>query len=166
MTTEEFQQIINANLRIISSDGTFKMKVAEEGMLWKDKANGTEKEAIGNSIEIEGLDSYVLRIENDYENKVIKLVIEDQINRYDLRFVRPYLDSNNKNVLYAEGEKGMLAKGPELRLEIIPDHQQPQATWVLDIDVFKGKKNLFKDRISLANSEGNRLQHFLSDKFT
>lgn len=59
---------------------------------------------------------------------VIKLVIEDQINRYDLRFVRPYLDSKNRNVLYAKGEKGMLAKGPELKLELIPDHQQLQAS--------------------------------------
>lgn len=42
------------------------MEVAEEGMLWKAKANGTEKEAISNSIEIEGLDGYILSIDNDY----------------------------------------------------------------------------------------------------
>jgi hypothetical protein len=74
---------------------------------------------------------------------------------------------NNKNILYADGEKGMLAKGPKLRLDIIPaDHQdQNQAPWTVDIDVFKGKKNVFKDRVSLTKSDGNKLQNFLMDKY-
>jgi phosphoribosyl 1,2-cyclic phosphodiesterase len=120
MTTEELQQIIDTNLKIISPDGSFMIKVADEGMLWKPRENDAEKEVISNSIEIEGLDNYVLKIDNDYESNMIKLVIEDKINRYDLRFMRPHLDFNNKNIFYAAGEKGMLAKGPELRMEIIP----------------------------------------------
>lgn len=164
MTTGELQQVIDANLKIISSDGSFKMKVADEGMLWKPIENDTEKEAISNSIELEGLDSYILSIENDYENQVIKLIIEDKINRYDLRFMRPHLDFNNKNILYADGEKGMLAKGPELSLEIMPGNQQ-QALWFLDIDIFRGRKKVFKDMISLSDLDGNRLQNFLMDKF-
>jgi phosphoribosyl 1,2-cyclic phosphodiesterase len=127
MTAKELQQTIDANLKIISSGGTFKMKVAEEGLLWKSIADHTVKEVIENLIEIESLDKYILRIEKDFENGFIKLVIEDKINRYDLRFVNPHLDWNNKNVLYAEGEKGMLAKGPELRLEVLPTHHQDQA---------------------------------------
>jgi len=61
----------------------------------------------------------------------------------------------------------MLAKGPELRLEIIPADQQDQnqASWTVDIDVFKGRKNVFKGSISLTKSDGNKLQNFLIDKY-
>jgi hypothetical protein len=124
------------------------------------------KEVIENLIEIESLDKYILRIEKDFENGFIKLVIEDKINRYDLRFVNPHLDWNNKNVLYAEGEKGMLAKGPELRLEVLPTHHQDQAPWPVDVDVFKGKKSIFKNRISITNSDGHKLQNFLAYNYS
>lgn len=166
MTAKELQQTIDANLKIISSGGTFKMKVAEEGLLWKSIADHTVKEVIENLIEIESLDKYILRIEKDFENGFIKLVIEDKINRYDLRFVNPHLDWNNKNVLYAEGEKGMLAKGPELRLEVLPTHHQDQAPWAVDVDVFKGKKSVFKNRISITNSDGHKLQNFLAYNYS
>jgi hypothetical protein len=166
MTTEELQQTIDANLKIISSDGAFKMKVAEEGLLWKSTADYGEKEVIENLIEIESLDKYILRIEKDLESGFIKLVIEDKINRYDLRFVNPHLDGNNNNILYAEPEKGMLAKGPELRLEVQPPlHRQDQTPWVVDIDVFKGKKIVFKNGISLTPSDGHKLQSFLTQNY-
>ncbi|MGH9952178.1 MAG: hypothetical protein ACRD5J_11155, partial [Nitrososphaeraceae archaeon] len=165
MTTEELQQVIDANLKIISSDGSSKMKVADEGTLWKPRVYDTEKEVINDSIEMEGLDNYILRIDNDYENNKIKLIFEDKINRYDLRFMRPHLDFYNKNILYAEGEKGMLARGPELRLEIIPGDHQQQSPWFLDINIFKGRKNVFKNRISITKSDGNRLQNFLIKKY-
>jgi len=166
MTAQELQQTIDANLKIISSDGTFKMKVAEEGLLWKSNADHTEKEVTEDLIEIESLDKYILRIEKDFENGFVKLVIEDKINRYDLRFVNPHLDWNNKNVLYAVGEKGMLAKGPELRLEVLPAHHQDQAPWAVDVDVFKGKKSVFKNRISITNSDGHNLQNFLAYNYS
>jgi hypothetical protein len=163
MTAKELQGTIDANLKIISSDGSFKMKVAEEGMFWKSNTDHNKKEIIENLIEIESLDKYILRIEKDSENGFIKLVIEDKINRYNLRFVNPHLDWNNKNILYAEGEKGMLAKGPELRLEVQPPpHHQDQTPWSVDVEVFKGKKNVFKNRISLTNSDGHKLQKFLT----
>jgi phosphoribosyl 1,2-cyclic phosphodiesterase len=163
MTAEELQQTIDANLKIISSDGTFKMRVAEEGMLWTSRVDHLEKEVIEDSVEIESLDRYILRIKKDFENEMIKLVIEDKINRYDLRFVNPHLDWNNKNILYADGEKGMLAKGPELRLEVIPldRRDKNQASWAVDVDVYKGRKNVFKNRILLTNLAGRRLQDFL-----
>jgi phosphoribosyl 1,2-cyclic phosphodiesterase len=166
MTAKELQQTIDANLKIISSDGSFRMKVAEEGLLWKSNTDHFEKEIIENLIEIESLDKYILRIEKDFENGFIKLVIEDKINRYDLRFVNPHLDWNNKNILYAEGEKGMLAKGPELRLEVLPPHHQDQLPCAVDVDVFKGKKNVFKNRISLTNSDGQKLQSFLAYNYS
>ena len=166
MTAKELQQTIDANLKIISSDGTFKMKVAEEGLLWKSNADHTEKEVTEDLIEIESVDKYILRIEKDFENGFFKLIIEDKINRYDLRFVNPHLDWNNKNVLYAGGEKGMLAKGPELRLEVLPTHHQDQAPWAVDVDVFKGKKSIFKNRISITNSDGHKLQNFLAYNYS
>jgi phosphoribosyl 1,2-cyclic phosphodiesterase len=168
MTAKELQQTIDANLKIISSDGTFKMKVAVEGLLWKSSADHTEKEVVENLIEIESLDKYIMRIDKDSENGFIKLVIEDKVNRYDLRFINPHLDWNNKNILYAEGEKGMLAKGPELRLEVLPPHHQDkdQTPWAADVDVFKGKKNVFKNRISLTNSDGHKLQNFLAYNYS
>jgi hypothetical protein len=55
-------------------------------------------------------------------------------------------------------EKGMFAKGPELRLEVLPPDHRDQLPWVVDLDVFKGKKNLFRNRISLSNSDGHKLQ--------
>ena len=164
MTAEELQRVIDANLKIISSDDSFKMKVADEGMLWKPRKNDTE-EVLSNSIELEGLDNFILRIDNDYENNMIKLIIEDRIKRYDLRFMRPHLDFSNNNILYAEGEKGMLAKGPELRMEIIPGDHQQQSAWFLDIDIFRGRKKVFKDIISLSDLDGNKLQNFLNDKY-
>jgi hypothetical protein len=166
MTAKELQHTIDANLKIISSDGSFKMKVAEEGMLWKSNTDHIKKEIIENLIEIESLDKYILRIEKDSENGFIKLAIEDKINMYDLRFINPYLDRNNKDILYAEGEKGMLAKGPELRLEVVPSQYQDQIQWAIDVDVFKGKKSVFKNRISIANSDGHKLQNFLAYNFS
>lgn len=50
MTTEELQRVIDANLKKISSDDSFKMKVADEGMLWKPRKNDSEKEVISNQI--------------------------------------------------------------------------------------------------------------------
>ena len=101
-------------------------------------------------------------------DEMIKLVIEDKVNRYDLRFVNPHLDWNNNNILYADGEKGMLAKGPQLRLENLPvqRHNKYQSPWAVDVDVYKGKKNVFKNRISLTNSDGYKLQSFLMHNYS
>jgi phosphoribosyl 1,2-cyclic phosphodiesterase len=70
LTAEELQQIIDANLKIISSDGSFKMKVVDEGELWKAKADDTENKVVENFIEIESLDRYILRMEKNYENEL------------------------------------------------------------------------------------------------
>ena len=79
-------------------------------------------------LELEALQKYVMRIEKDHKEDKMKLTIEDKINRYDLRFVRPHKEITNGNasassqenyILTAEGEKGMLAKGPELYMETL-----------------------------------------------
>lgn len=84
MTTDELQRVIDSILRIVSSDGRFKMTVAREGMLWTAQTDEITKQDVSDCLEIEGLDKYTLRIENDDKNKVLKLVIEDRTNRYDL----------------------------------------------------------------------------------
>jgi hypothetical protein len=51
-------------------------------------------------------------------------MIEDAVNRYNLEFDRPRrADSTNDSeseIIVAQGVKGMLAKGPDLRIEITP----------------------------------------------
>ena len=81
---------------------------------------------IGRSIEIESLERYVLKAENDDMNGKLRLVIEDTINRYDMVFENPRSEKGNDNnyTLYALGEMGMLAKGPDLVAELIGSSDQ------------------------------------------
>jgi phosphoribosyl 1,2-cyclic phosphodiesterase len=173
MTSDELQKTIDSHLRLTGNDGKFKITVAKEGMVWKTKEPQPEQEKVryegtpGNILEIESLQKYVLKIEKDDKNDVLKLMIEDTVNRYDLRFVRPSKDRNNNNILYAQGEKGMLTKGPELRLEIIAPEssggEYSRAT--VKINVFKGKKNVFKDDILISDLVTQRLRRFIVENF-
>jgi hypothetical protein len=72
---------------------------------------GNRSSPIGNSIEMEGLERYVLKMENDNKSGKSTVVIEDSLNRYDLIFDNPRLEKNieNQYALYALGERGMLA---------------------------------------------------------
>ena len=52
-------------------------------------------------------------------------MIEDAVNRYNLEFDSPRRvenaeDDSEIEIIVAQGVKGMLAKGPELRMEISP----------------------------------------------
>jgi hypothetical protein len=62
----------------------------------------------------------------------------------------------------------MLAKGPELRLEVLPGNhhqqQEQQEPWVVRLDVFKSKKQIFKDDIALSQVEGHKLQYYLGER--
>jgi hypothetical protein len=84
---------------------------------------------------------------------MLKLIIEDRIKRFDLRFINPHMDTNNNNdILYAQGEKGMFAKGPELKMEILPSQSlvRGEEASILRVNVYKGKKTTFKDEGSLV----------------
>jgi hypothetical protein len=72
---------------------------------------GNRSSPIGNSIEMEGLERYVLKMENDNKSGKSTVVIEDSVNRYNLIFENPRLEKNieNQYALYALGERGMLA---------------------------------------------------------
>lgn len=170
MTSSELQNTINNQLKLSGADGKFRMTVAAEGMSWNSNpgtgeeiTTATEDLPIGNSIGIESLQDYIIEVQKlDTENK-LNLVIEDRINRYSLEFVNPHLDMNDNNILYGDPVKGMLAKGPELKMEIISD--SPDSS-TIRVNVIKGKKYVFKDDITVNARDGIRLRKFMKENFT
>jgi phosphoribosyl 1,2-cyclic phosphodiesterase len=103
MNSEELQKIINENLRLTGKEGRFRITVAKEGMIWTGGKKQVEGEKwqeqrlgqvspIGNVIEIESLQDYVVVFEKDNKKDMLKLVIEDRINRYDLKFINPHVE--------------------------------------------------------------------------
>ncbi len=173
MTSEELQRTIDSHLQITGNNGKFKITVAKEGMIWKaaeqqEKEEVYDENMIGSVLEIEGLQKYVMRIEKVDEENILKLMIEDSINRYDLKFIKPRIDSENNNILYADGEKGMLAKGPELKIEI--DDLQPSngefSQGLIRINVFKGKGKVFRDDIHVNTLDAQKLRRFVVKNFS
>ncbi len=194
MTSDELQKTIDSYLKITGNDGKFKITVAREGMIWTDKHDeissgleGLEKQNQNenqnsvenlqgddnNVLELEGLQKYIMRMEKDYKADMVYLMIEDKINRYDLRFVRPHKefktsDTNGENyMLKAEGEKGMLTKGPILNMEMdaikLPDSNED--AFVVKIRASKGKKDVFNDEILISKMDGVRLNRFVKENF-
>jgi phosphoribosyl 1,2-cyclic phosphodiesterase len=178
MTSEELQKTINENLRVTGKEGRFKITVAKEGMVWTGEKTRGEGEKwqgqqqsgqispIGNVIEIESLQDYVITFEKDSKKEMLMLVIEGRINRYDLKFVNPHIDKTNSNILYAKGEKGMLATGPEMKLEILPSESlEKEETSVVRINVSKGKKSVFKDDILISGEDTDNLRSYIQENF-
>jgi phosphoribosyl 1,2-cyclic phosphodiesterase len=177
MNSEELQKVINENLRITGKEGKYKIIVAKEGMIWNSEKSAGEKEEIqqtsqassfGNMLEIESLQNYVLTFEKDVINEgIFKLVIEDRINRYDLKFINPHLDKSNNDILCAQGEKGMFATGAELNMEILRSGSQEKGEETsIRINVFKKKKTIFKDDILISRRDADRLRRYLKENFT
>src|SRR5918995_666848 len=175
MNSEELQKTINENLRITGKEGRYKIIVAKEGMVWIARKGDEEEQvqqssqvsAIGNILEIESLQNYVLTFEKGVKNgNMLKLVIEDRINRYDLKFINPHLDKSNNDILYAQGEKGIFATGAELNMEILPSESlEKEESSVVRIHVFKKKKTVFKDDILISRRDANRLRRYLRENF-
>jgi hypothetical protein len=165
MSSAELQSTIDSHLKISGAQGKFRITVAEEGMIWTRQGNENlqpttsdrVESEIGSNIEIESLERYVLKVENDDKVGKLRLVIEDSINRYDMVFENPKLEKGKDNnyTLYALGETGMLAKGPDLVSELVKDLS------VLKIYVAKGRKTIFHDDILLGKSEMNRFEQYL-----
>jgi hypothetical protein len=99
MTTDELQKAVDSHLTIVGSGEKFRMTVAKEEMIW-DSNNATtlqsegekqrERESYKNlwtkklpsqTIEIESLQNYIFRIENEPKADKLKLLIEDVVNR-------------------------------------------------------------------------------------
>ena len=178
MNSEELQKTINENLRLTGKEGKFKITVAKDGMIWTgEKTQSEEKKweeqqqsgkrsSIGNVIEIESLQDYVITFEKDSKKDMLKLVIEGRINRYDLKFANPSVDETNNNMLYAKGEKGMFATGPEIKLEILPsDSLEKEETSIVRINVSKGKKSVFKDDILISRKDTDNLRRYIQENF-
>jgi phosphoribosyl 1,2-cyclic phosphodiesterase len=183
MTTDELQKVIDSNLKIISGEGRFRMSVAREGTIWDSNASASqigekmrEKEESSDQntstltpqfIEIESLQNYIFKIESEPKADKLKVMIEDAVNRYNLEFDRPRrVESTNDSeseVIVAQGVKGMLAKGPDLRIEIAP---RSENEYVINAKASKGKKkNVFNDEILISNADAQRLKKYLNDKF-
>jgi hypothetical protein len=68
------------------------------------------------------------------------------------------------DILLGQGVRGMMAKGPELRIEIVSSQLQEEAS-VVRMRVYKGKKNVFKDDILINNSDAQRLRRYIKENF-
>ena len=176
MTTDELQSVIDSHLQVTGDNGKFRITVAKEGMVWT--ASGKEEEQklgydnddqsalIGKVLEIESLQKYILKIENvDREHK-LKLMVEDTVNRFNFEFARPSKDANSDDILYAQGEKGMMAKGPQLRMEVFPSKSKEKESSTIRIRVSRGaKKDVFKDDIYVSNKDAQKMRRFIKENF-
>jgi phosphoribosyl 1,2-cyclic phosphodiesterase len=178
MTTDELQKIIDSHLHIMGSEGKFKMTVAKEGMVWNSndglaqsrEEKGQLQESLGQNapqfVEIESLQNYIFRIEKEHNDDKLKLMIEDRINRFNLQFDKPRRVENavdDEAVLTAQGVKGMLAKGPDLRIEITPKSESSE--YYVRIKASKGKKNVFNNDILVNNFDAQRLKRYIKENF-
>ena len=176
MNSEILQKTINENLRATGKEGRFKIIVAKEGMVWTAEKSGGEKEEfqqssqvspIGNVLEIDSIQNYVMTLEKDIANNdKLRLVIEDRINRYDLKFINPLLDKSKNDMLHAQGEKGMFATGAEVNMEILPSESlEKEEASIVRIHVFKKKKTVFKDDILISKRDTDRIRRYLRENF-
>ena len=92
-------------------------------------------------------------------------MIEDRVNRFNFEFVRPTIDANSGDILYAQKVKGMMAKGPQLRMELLPSDSQKESS-TIKVRVSKGaKKDVFKDDIYVKNTDAQRLRRYIKENF-
>ncbi|HZI71268.1 MAG TPA: hypothetical protein VFD60_08910, partial [Nitrososphaeraceae archaeon] len=70
-------------------------------------------------------------------------------------------------ILTAEGEKGMLAKGPALHMETSAklNDSGDQEAFVARVRAYKGKKDMFNDEIILNKIDGMKLNRFIKENF-
>jgi phosphoribosyl 1,2-cyclic phosphodiesterase len=166
MTTVELQKNVDSHLRISGDSGRLKITVAKEGTIWVPKEHSYDENIpIGNVIEMEGLEPYVCKIEKQNKEDKLKLEIEDRINRYILRFDRPRRDKNNDQLIHGAGETGMLARGPELKMELVTPSSHGEGSAALKISAFKGKKHVFHDDILISDMDAQRLKKYFQENF-
>lgn len=169
----ELQTMIDDHLRVTGDSGKFNVKVAQEGMIWMaSKAEAEEATlrqsvedsagAIGDRIEIEGIEKYVLIIEKKNEDNTLEVTIEDSINRLTSEFGEPYGKRNNNEILLeAKPVKSFMMKGPELRMSLISETNDSQ----LNLSITKGKKPVFADNIRVTSTDAKRLARYITENF-
>jgi hypothetical protein len=167
MTTDELQRTIDPIIpKPGGAEDVFRIIVAKEGMIWTPQIDekiiqNNADIPIGTEILVEGLETYVLKFEKDIQNNKLKLMIEDRINRFDLSFDKPIKEKNRDDVLYAQGEKGMLAKGPNFRMQVIDNENSS----IDSINAFKGSKTVFREDIPIKKADGQKLRKYIVENF-
>ena len=63
------------------------------------------------------------------------------------------------------GERGMLARGPELTMELVTRQSNEKEPATLKIRVFKGKKYVFRDDIQINDTNALRLKKYFQENF-
>ncbi len=84
-----------------------------------------ESAPIGKVLEIESLQKYVLKIENLNRDHKLKLMVEDTVNRFNFEFVRPTKNGKNSSICSRRE-----AKGPQLRMEVVPSESQKDSSTI------------------------------------
>ena len=173
MTADELQRTIDPIIpKPGGAEDAFKIIVAKEGMMWNSEKEKEKEEQmqyntnapISSQLLIESLQTYVLKFEKDNRNNKLKIMIEDRINRFDLLFDNPVKDKNRDDIIYAEGEKGMLAKGPNFRMQVI-DAKPDENSAIASINAFKGSKSVFREDITINNKDAQRLKKYIVENF-
>jgi hypothetical protein len=173
MTTDKLQNTINSSIPITGGND-FKITVAEEGMIYnlenleQDLQQYASNFPIGRELIIESIQKYVVRFEKDSEKDKLKLMIEDRIDRSDLSFDKPRKDPNYNNIVHAEGEKGMMARGPSLTMELVEDEAKDSkatSSAIIRIHVYKGSKDIFNDGILIHNKDAIIFRKYILENF-
>ena len=73
-------------------------------------------------------------------------MVEDTVNRFNFEFVRPVKDGNSDDILFAQGEKGMMAKGPQLRMEIVPSKSQARIFYYQNKGISRSEEGCIQRR--------------------
>jgi L-ascorbate metabolism protein UlaG (beta-lactamase superfamily) len=175
LAQDELQRMIDDHLRVTGGGGRFSIKVAQQGMIWtpseiaeaaEDIIVGQKNQditvTVGDRIEIEGLEKYVLIIEKKDGGNKLNVTIEDSINRFSSEFSEPHSSRKNDEIrLEAKPLKSFMMKGPELRMSLISHGDDS----LVSINIAKGKKPVFADDIRLTNSDAKKLAHYISENF-
>jgi len=121
-----------------------------------------DNNVLGERIEVEGLEKYVVRIEKKEEGNKLSVTIEDSINRLSSEFGRPHSKSNDGEIrLEAEPLQGFMMKGPELRMSLM--HQGEES--LVTINITKGRKPVFADDMRITNRDYNKLARYIKQNF-
>jgi phosphoribosyl 1,2-cyclic phosphodiesterase len=171
LSQDELQRTIDEHLRMTGDSERFSIKVAQQGMMWtlseagKDTIKKEDEDltgAIGDKIQIEGLEKYVLIIEKKDEGNKLNVTIEDNINRLFSEFSEPHGSRNNGEIhLEAKPLKSFMMKGPELKMSLVSHGDDS----LVSINIAKGKKPVFADDIRLTNSDAKKLARYISQNF-
>lgn len=160
MPLDELQKTVDEHLRVSGGEGKYSITVARQGMIWRPKAVAqVHDEPVSDSIEVEGIEKYVLRLLKK-ENGGLVFTVEDSINRHEMEFSSPRLADEGRR-LVAEPIKGFMMKGPELDMSISTQGEES----IVKVSIVKGKKAVLADNIRIAPRDAQRLLRYLNHNF-